>query len=184
MSAAAATLQSVAGAAAAPLVDGASLTRAITLASAQPDIPQPEAALAAQDPEELDDAFENATPQAVTASLTPLRRPGDFDVKRTRAKAAAQPVPTSQRMQPSLPSTASVAKQATDKNVLNMRKVNLIGVYGSTASRRALVRLGNGSYKKVRVGDTLDGGQVAAIGDSELRYVKRGRNVVLQMPQG
>ncbi|WP_324751656.1 hypothetical protein [Roseovarius sp. Pro17] len=183
MNAAAATLQSKTGAAAAPLVDGAALTRAIAMASAQPDIPQPEAV---QDPNELDNAFENATPQAVTASLTPLRRPGDFEsiVKRTRAKAAAQPVPTSQRMQPALPSSASVAKQATDKDVLNMRKVNLIGVYGSTASRRALVRLGNGRYKKVRVGDTLDGGQVAAIGDSELHYVKRGRNVVLQMPRG
>jgi hypothetical protein len=181
MTAAAATLTSAAGAAAAPLVDGAALTRAIAAASAQPEV------AITQDPEELDDdAFDNATPQAVTASLTPLRRPGDFDttVKRALANTEAQPVPTSQQIQPSLPSSASVAKQATTNDVLNMREVNLIGVYGSTASRRALVRLGNGRYKKVRVGDTLDGGQVAAIGESELRYVKRGRNVVLRMPQG
>ncbi|MFX0541417.1 hypothetical protein ACEWPM_006755 [Roseovarius sp. S4756] len=184
MTAAAATLASANGAAAAPLVDGAALTRAI--ATAQPDAgaAQPDAAEA--DPEELEDAFDNATPQAVTASLTPLRRPGDFDttVKRTREQAAAQPVPSSQQIQPTFPTSASVAKQATEKNVLKLREINLIGVYGSSASRRALVRLGNGRYKKVRVGDALDGGQVAAIGDSELRYVKRGRNVVLRMPQG
>jgi Tfp pilus assembly protein PilP len=87
-------------------------------------------------------------------------------------------------MQVSLPSSTSVARQATEKDVLKLRDVNLIGVYGSASSRRALVRLGNGRYQKVRVGDSLDGGQVAAIGEGELRYIKRGRNVVLRMPQG
>ncbi|MFD0857653.1 hypothetical protein [Roseovarius aquimarinus] len=185
MSAAAATLQTASAGSTVPLVDGAALTRALTEATAQPQ--SAAAATSAADPEELDDAsFENATPQAVTASLTPLKRPGDFDttVKRTQEAVAAQPVPQSQQMQVSLPSSASVASQATEKNVLNMREVNLIGVYGSPASRRALVRLGNGRYQKVRVGDTLDGGQVAAIGEGELRYIKRGRNVVLRMPQG
>ncbi|MGK7754360.1 hypothetical protein [Roseovarius sp. C03] len=65
-----------------------------------------------------------------------------------------------------------------------MRQVNLIGVYGSNSNRRALVRLANGSYKKVKVGDRLDGGRVAAIGTSELRYVKSGRSVTLTMPRG
>ena len=35
----------------------------------------------------------------------------------------------------------------------------------------------------VEIGDRLDGGRVAAISDSELRYVKRGRNVVLKIPK-
>ena len=35
----------------------------------------------------------------------------------------------------------------------------------------------------VEVGDRLDGGRVAAISDSELRYVKGGRNVVLKSPK-
>ena len=85
---------------------------------------------------------------------------------------------------PKIPSKNSVAKQATVKNAINLRQVNLIGVYGKPSSRRALVRLSNGRYKKVVVGDRIDGGKVSAIGDSELRYVKRGRNVVLKMPQG
>ncbi len=174
---AAATLQTAQTTASAPLVDGAALTRAIAEATAAAGDPEEEADL---------DSFENATAQAVTASLTPLRRPGDFKktVERTQKRAAAQPVPAAQRLQPSIPSSASVSQQATIDGAINLRKVNLIGVYGSTSSRRALVRLGNGRYKKVRIGDALDGGQVAAIGDSELRYIKRGKNVVLRIPQG
>ena len=34
------------------------------------------------------------------------------------------------------------------------------------------------------VGDRLDGGRVAAIGESALQYSKNGRNVVLDMPDG
>ncbi|MCZ7675965.1 MAG: hypothetical protein M5U35_09000 [Roseovarius sp.] len=77
-----------------------------------------------------------------------------------------------------------MARAATERNLISLRKVNLIGVYGSPGERRALIRLANGKYRKVQVGDQLDGGQVAAIGDDELHYIKRGRAVVLKMPRG
>jgi Tfp pilus assembly protein PilP len=77
-----------------------------------------------------------------------------------------------------------VAREATVSNAINLRRVNLIGVYGTPSERRALVRLPNGRYQKVEVGDRFDGGRVSAIGDSELRYQKSGRNVVLTMPKG
>ncbi|MGC9420046.1 MAG: hypothetical protein ACP5EN_13860, partial [Rhodovulum sp.] len=73
---------------------------------------------------------------------------------------------------------------ATVENAINLRKVNLIGVYGASGDRRALVRLPSGRYEKVKVGDRIDGGRVAAIGESQLRYVKNGRNVVLDLPGG
>ncbi|MDA7966690.1 hypothetical protein [Ruegeria sp.] len=85
---------------------------------------------------------------------------------------------------PKIPTTASVARQATIDNAINLRKLNLIGVYGTPANRRALVRLPSGRYKKLKVGDRIDGGNVIAIGDSELRYQKRGKNVTLKMPRG
>jgi hypothetical protein len=85
---------------------------------------------------------------------------------------------------PSLPSSASVARQATVENALNLRHLNLIGVYGTAANRRALIRLPSGRYKKVKVGDSVDGGKVVAIGDSELRYQKGSRNLTLKMPKG
>ncbi|CAN0124951.1 unnamed protein product, partial [Chrysoparadoxa australica] len=65
-----------------------------------------------------------------------------------------------------------------------LKKINLIGVYGTSDNRRALVRLANGKYQKVKVGDRLDGGQVTAIGEDALRYSKGSRNLTLQMPSG
>ena len=85
---------------------------------------------------------------------------------------------------PNIPTSTTVAKQATIKNAINLRNINLIGVYGSSSSRRALIRMGNGRYVKVKIGDRLDGGQVAAIGDRELSYVKRGRTIVLKIEGG
>lgn len=126
------------------------------------------------------------TKEAVTASVMPKLRPRDVEkaAKSEQTAAVAQPVSKAQKVTPSLPTSASVTRQATEKNAIKLRQVNLIGVYGSPSNRRALVRLANGRYKKVTVGDRLDGGKVAAIGKSELRYVKKGRNITLQMPKG
>jgi hypothetical protein len=83
---------------------------------------------------------------------------------------------------PRIPSSANVAQQATLRNAINLRDLNLIGVYGNSSNRYALVRNPNGRYVKVSVGDRLDGGRVAAITASELRYEKRGRMVTLALP--
>lgn len=85
---------------------------------------------------------------------------------------------------PTIPSRASVTQAATEQNAISLGKVNLIGVYGSESERRALVRLKSGRYIKVEVGDAVDGGRVAAIGEDELRYIKGGRNITLKMPKG
>ena len=84
---------------------------------------------------------------------------------------------------PKIPTSASVAKVATEKNVLATSAVVLIGVFGTDGSRYAYVRLANGTLKKVKVGDTLDGGRVVAISGSDLRYQKGGKEVVLAMPR-
>ena len=64
-----------------------------------------------------------------------------------------------------------------------MSKINLIGVYGTKSSRYALIRQSNGRYKKVKVGDSIDGGRVAAINSDEVRYQKSGRMVTLKLPR-
>ncbi len=131
-------------------------------------------------------AIQNATKQATTQSRRPDTRPRNFDRIVKRAARSPEPAQVAnvapKAVQPRFPSKTSVAKQATVKNAINLRDVNLIGVYGKPSNRRALVRLSNGRYQKVEVGDRIDGGRVSAIGDSELRYVRRGRNVVLKMP--
>ena len=133
------------------------------------------------------------TAQAVLASAKPRLRPANMAQLVDRAQratpepeetqvasAAAAVAPAT--VTPRIPSTASVARAATVNNAINLRRVNLIGVYGTPSNRRALVRLPNGRYKKVQVGDRLDGGRISAIGDSELRYQKGGRNVTLKIP--
>jgi len=146
-----------------------------------------------------EEADVTATDLAIGQSAKPLPRPRDIQriVEAARVTPSA-PAPASAReaesvqvaavaprtVAPSIPSNTSVAQQATVRNAINLRQLNLIGVYGKPSSRRALVRLSNGRYQKVKVGDSIDGGRVAAIGETELRYTKSGRNLVIKMPQG
>jgi len=158
---------------------------AATAAAAALIVPQASVDTPAPAPEET------GTRLATAQSIRPDPRPRNFEriVRRaeqaapteTRVAAAAATV-VPRTVTPNIPSRASVARSATVKNAINLRRVNLIGVYGKPSSRRALVRLANGRYQKVTVGDRIDGGRVAAIGNSELRYTKGGRNVVLKMP--
>lgn len=147
---------------------------------------------------------------AIATSLAPRGRPGDFQARvraalvqreaerlsasvNTRApdtssavEAALETAPTrpSQPQRLNIPTTASVARQATIENAIRLNKVNLVGVYGAVSDRRALVRLPSGRYVKVKVGDRVDGGTVAQITDSELLYRKGNRTLSLSMPKG
>ncbi|WP_417808264.1 hypothetical protein [Thioclava sp.] len=162
--------------------------------------PAPAAADAPSDP------FADASPLAVAASARPPIKPRNFarsvesalaaaiaaEPAPSRPTAAAAPArkaapveidePEPVKPAPRLPTSASVARQATEKNVINLRQVNLIGLYGSSSSRRALVRLKNGKFVKVGVGDRLDGGRVTAIGSTQLTYTKGSRSYTLQLP--
>ncbi|WOI57282.1 hypothetical protein [Palleronia sp. LCG004] len=115
----------------------------------------------------------------VARSVTPQNRPA--------APERAAPVEVAQASaiaRPSGPTSGSVASRATIASAMNLRQVNLMGVYGSESNRRALIRLPNGRFEKVQVGDRVDGGRVQAIGDNRLSYVKSGRQIVLEMPGG
>ena len=129
---------------------------AVAAAVAAPPAPEPEAPQAAP----------QAAPAPVVASAP---APVEID----------EPEPT--EAVPNMPTTVTVAKQATVKNAIDLGKMNLIGVYGSSSNRRALIRMPTGRLVKVKVGDRLDGGQVAAIGDNELTYVKGGRSYTLKI---
>ena len=152
-----------------------------------PDVPVPQAER---------DPFATGTQLASATSRKPQTRPQNFD--RIVARARAQDAPaagggTNERavasvapraVRPSGPVPTTVSRAATIENAINLRRINLIGVFGKPTSRSALIRLRNGRFKKVQVGDRIDGGRVAAIGESELRYVKSGRNLTLTIPSG
>ncbi len=134
----------------------------------------------------------SATDLAVAASMRPSGRPGNMQqlVAQARDRAVNEPAnddgsqviaASAATTRPAIPSSASVARTATMKNALNLRKINLIGVYGAKSTRRALVRMSSGRYVKVSVGDRLDGGQVTSISDTRLTYQKGGRHYALDV---
>ena len=133
----------------------------------------------------LSDAMATPAPDTgLTAVPTPKIRPNALQTTVLSPEEAEGDEAAVTSAAPRLPSNAKVAEEATIQNALKLNDLNLIGVYGSGSSKRALVRFANGKRQMVSVGDRLDGGKVAAIGDTELRYVKGGRNVVLKLPRG
>lgn len=136
-----------------------------------------------------------ATAQAVASASKPRARPANFANIVDRAQRSTQATPDTDSepevasvapvsVSPSIPSSASVARQATEERALNLRRINLIGVYGKPSDRRALVRLPSGRYVKVKVGDRIDGGRIVAIGETQLQYQKGGKNTTLKLPNG
>ncbi len=171
------------------------------------------AAAAPAEPEPVEEAApaDPASTLAVAASMRPAAKPSNFTAAVEQALSAAlaaaptpapvaqQPARTAQPSPeveednepdiaasavPNIPTRASVAAAATVTRGINLRQMNLISVAGTANNRRALVRMSNGRVVQVKVGDRLDGGQVAAIGERQLRYVKSGRTHVLDIPQG
>lgn len=157
-----------------------------------PGTPDITAIIAGIEADEDSAALVGATPQAVIASLRPETRPQNFASTVAAARAAPTPAPEAapapvQTAAPVAPQNyapvpGGVARAATQEDVLPLRQINLIGIYGRPNARRALIRLSNGRYVRVEVGSALDGGQVTAIGEAALNYTKRGRTLALELP--
>ncbi|MEM9248410.1 MAG: hypothetical protein AAGB05_06890 [Pseudomonadota bacterium] len=158
---------------AAPLPPARPRTMAQIVARAEAPRPSPSAVAPPTEAEETADAPRApAAAQAAAASAVAAPAPNAPVIRR------------SDRVRPSEPSSALVARQATQTNALRLNRVTLIGVYGSASQRRALVRLPSGRYVKVQVGDRLDGGRVTSMTRDSLQYTKSGRAVELEMPSG
>ncbi len=144
------------------------------------------------------DPLATATARAVDRTTTPETRPRNFarvvaaaqarqaslaSTQQAAATTSSQPaVVSSAAAQPTGPIPRNVAAAATIESAINLREINLIGVYGRPNNRRALIRLANGQFVRVGVGDSLDGGRVTAISDNVINYVKRGRTIALGVP--
>jgi len=162
------------------------------LAARRPDL-RPQSAQNAPDVDITPTEF------AVAVSVIPTSRPDGFDatvaaalaarsVARDRdssesaSPAASAPASTARPSGPVIPTRASVARQATITNAINLRRLSLIGVYKTSGTRRALMRTRSGRYVRVEVGDRIDGGRVAAIGDNSIQYIKGSRNITMEVP--
>ncbi len=164
------------------------------LAERKPEL-RPESAQSAPDVDLAPTEF------AVATSLIPSARPDDFAAvvaAAQAARAAAQTQSSSgdsaatasasssssgaRSSGPSIPSSASVARQATIRNAIRLNRLSLVGIYNTGGTRRALMRTRNGRYRRVEVGDRIDGGRVQAIGQNSLQYVKGSRNITMELP--
>ncbi|MFN3844752.1 MAG: hypothetical protein ACK4RZ_02885 [Paracoccaceae bacterium] len=122
--------------------------------------------------------------RSVEPDPVPAAEPKAKVTTKAEEEADDEPEVVAKSAAPRIPTKANVAKQATFVNAINLSKINLIGVYGTQSKRYALVRQANGRYRKVQVGDSIDGGRVQAITASEVRYQKGGRMLTLAMPKG
>jgi len=163
-------------------------TQSASLAVLDPDATaSPLALVVARKPAPRPRDMSRAVEAAVAAAVRqpdPAPDPEPDVAAKPRVELEADDEPEIATAMPRLPTKASVAKQATFVNAINLSRTNLIGVYGTQSSRYALVRLSSGRYKKVKVGDNIDGGKVAAITSTEVRYQKGGRMVTLALPKG
>lgn len=137
--------------------------------------PEPEQVAAAQPAKSPQPKTKPEDQEQKAASKSPARG------KDAEIEADDEPeVTSSARSAPS----GSVAKQATFKNALNLEKTALIGVYGTPSKRYAMIRTSSGRYKKVKIGDSIDGGKIKAITATEVRYQKGAKLVTLALPKG
>jgi hypothetical protein len=125
--------------------------------------------IAPADPEEPD-------PDAPTnlASLTapmPKSRPARHKVPRKLPSISALPAITGI-------GPRSIRSAATEQG-LPMDRMTLIGILNLEIGRKALLRLPNGRYRSVIVGDVLDGWRVSLIGVDAMRITRSGEDRTL-----
>jgi hypothetical protein len=124
---------------------------------------------------------------ARSVSLTPRG-----DVARPAAQPARVAVPQTIRVQPAQPSTAqrqvtqrrfgaAGAAKAIESAGISRGGVSLLGVFGTKTSRRALIRLPDGSVTRVRAGDSVQGARVASVSADSVRLTGSGRDVILKI---
>jgi len=59
----------------------------------------------------------------------------------------------------------------------------LVGIFGGSDGRHALIQMPNGSVRKVSAGDSVQGMQIASIGSDSVRVTDGRRESVLEMPE-
>lgn len=138
------------------------------------------------------------TANALFVSLLPKPRPDNMQglVERTKpgltstrtgSSAVVRTVPTgggqSSGTMKNSDTPKSVAALATESARIPKHSLSLIGIFGTSSARRALLRLPSGRYIKVKQGDDVSGWKVSAIGESSVRIKKGSRDEVLRMPE-
>lgn len=104
------------------------------------------------------------------------------EIAAERPRANVPPVPADPPTI-NLPASASVQREATVENAINLRKTNLIGILGTPDSRTVMIRLASGRIiSGLHLGESFSGWQIIAIGDDNIRIKRGRREEILQLP--
>jgi hypothetical protein len=175
--------------AAAPALAGA-ISQAVKAAAAQP------VRVAALDPGALGAPSPARRPAATKAAAPPpaatVRKvvaPAPKPVaarppapKVVAVQPARTPAPARQPQQVRQAAAPAVAAAPRQQVRAGRGNLALIGVFGASGDRHALVRLPGGDVRRVRPGDSVQGAQVAAVGSDSIRLRGGGRETVLTLP--
>lgn len=167
--------------------------RELAALSLRPPPSRPKKLAVHVEPEPDNNGAENTSKVAIAQEAIPLRRPASIRSKaqkilEQRASVTAKvankqkPKETTSQARLRIPTSARVASTATIKDGINLGDISLIGIFGTSKTRRALVRLPQGRYVQVTRGDNVSGWTVSAVSEDAVRIQKRGRNHVLRLP--
>lgn len=119
---------------------------------------------------------EDKRPAPVRVAAVPAQKPKPKPVAKPMrvAAAPAAPAPTVRRQ--------NAAAAAGFSNRAARDDVALIGIFGGSDGRKALIQMPNGKIRKVQAGDRVQGIAIASIGSDSVRVTDGRRESVLQMP--
>ena len=84
---------------------------------------------------------------------------------------------------PSIPKRASIVGNSTLKNLIELNRTNLIGIFGKRSGRIALIRLSSGNTVKVKVGQQFGNGwKVMSIDQDKIHITNGSRQETLRIP--
>ncbi len=84
---------------------------------------------------------------------------------------------------PSIPMRASIIGNSTLKNLIELNRTNLIGIFGKRTGRIALIRLSSGNMVKVKVGEKFGNGwRVISIDLDKINITNGSRQETLRIP--
>lgn len=119
-----------------------------------------------------------AAPRPVAARTVTAPKPAAAPQRQVTARRAVVPQPAAARQ----PAAAPARSTVRTRTGLQSNRMSLVGVFGATNNRRALVRMPSGRVHRVRAGDQVEGVRVASVSSDSVHMTGRGTNVVLALP--
>jgi type IV pilus biogenesis protein PilP len=130
---------------------------------------------------------------AIDSLYAPVKRPSELEARAKQilekrnsvshqVAKKQEPVASTPKERLRIPTGARVGATATIKDGIALGDISLIGIYGTTKTRRALVRLPQGRYVQISRGDRVSGWTVSAVSEDAVRIQKGSKNMVLRLP--